>query len=238
MINDEIYEKNLEILNNEKFYLINLEKRIDRYNRILRDYKFLNIERFKAIEKINGRKGCALSHINLVKYAKDNNMPYIIVLEDDILIENVKYFVNKLTYILIYLKNNINDWEIFNGGITAVNKNTINDLRIVKKGLNLFEYKFGHCLHLVIYNKNSYDKLIELENYYNSVIFIRNTIPIDVIINRLLKKKLMTLPYLCYQKSGFSNIGKRVRNQYQDIKNEENILKRKYRIVLFKKNKI
>ena len=207
----------------EIIHVINLDKRWDRLNKLRNNYPYLNIERFKAIKRSHGLVGCALSHIKLVQYAKDNNFPYIIVAEDDILIINKKYFIKKLNNILSYLKNNLNSWDLFNGGITYFNKNKYNTAIIINKKPNIVQYDYGNCLHFVIYNSTSYDKIINLNGYYLNK-NIRFKRPIDVIINKILKRKLTTIPYLCYQRSGFSNIGRKINNNYLILKKYEVLL--------------
>ena len=66
-------------------FYINLEHRTDRKDSFLYDLPkgIFNVNFFKAVKHSKGAHGCGLSHMYLIKYAKDNNLPYMIVAEDD-----------------------------------------------------------------------------------------------------------------------------------------------------------
>jgi len=68
-----------------KAYYINLDKRADRRAQIEEELKRLGIdaERFPAIETSPGIVGCSYSHHEVIKLARTNNEPYVMVLEDD-----------------------------------------------------------------------------------------------------------------------------------------------------------
>ncbi len=138
-------------------YLINLEHRNDRRDQFLtsfKDYPF-NVNRFKAIKHSKGYLGCSLSHLYLVKYAKEKNLPYIIVAEDDCLIkskpEEVKNLLNVLT-------NNLDKWNIFNGAPTfGGNKDFIIDDTFDD---SILSTNWGQSTAFMIYNKSVYDMLL------------------------------------------------------------------------------
>jgi hypothetical protein len=74
-------------LNPYDIYVINLKHRSDRREEILNELKdttTFNIKFFDAVKHQKGWIGCGLSHLSLVKYAQDNNLSYIIVVEDDV----------------------------------------------------------------------------------------------------------------------------------------------------------
>ena len=65
---------------------INLENRLDRKEHIEKELEILDIpyERFNAIKIPEfGALGCSLSHIECLKYAINNNLDNILILEDD-----------------------------------------------------------------------------------------------------------------------------------------------------------
>jgi len=65
---------------------INLDKRTDRKEQIegeLRQIGIDRFERFPAVEHTNGAIGCAYSHLNVLKEAKERGYPSILILEDD-----------------------------------------------------------------------------------------------------------------------------------------------------------
>ncbi len=98
------------ILNN--VYYINLESRTDRKYLVEEELNKLkwNYTRFNAIKTENGRIGCSLSHLALLEMARDNNLEYIVILEDDIQFKNIDLF-NKL--LKEFLENtDKNDYDV------------------------------------------------------------------------------------------------------------------------------
>ena len=56
--------------------------------------------RFNAIKNNCGAIGCSLSHLALLKYAKEQNMDHILIMEDDIMFLNPKHFIHNLNNFL------------------------------------------------------------------------------------------------------------------------------------------
>jgi len=79
---------------------INLEHRIDRNERVLKEFEKLGIqtyERFPAIKTTNGSIGCTLSHIKCVELAKSRGYEHVFICEDDITFTNPTLFINNAT---------------------------------------------------------------------------------------------------------------------------------------------
>ena len=65
---------------------INLDKRTDRKEQIEGELRRMGIdqfERFPAVKHAEGAIGCAHSHLNVLKEAKERGYPSILILEDD-----------------------------------------------------------------------------------------------------------------------------------------------------------
>jgi len=65
---------------------INLDKRTDRRKEIedeLRKIGIRNFQRFPAVEHKDGAIGCAYSHLNVLKEAKEKNYKNVLIFEDD-----------------------------------------------------------------------------------------------------------------------------------------------------------
>ncbi len=111
-------------MNNIPIYIINLEKRKDRKEEIIKElnkYKIDNYEFIKAIEFPDGYIGCALSHIIALDLAIKNKYDKVIILEDD----------------FIFLKNpnelNIEiDFDVFLLGGTIYEKENIPDINFLR----------------------------------------------------------------------------------------------------------
>ncbi len=142
----------------DKIIYINLNKRTDRKEQIekeLNDFG-LDYERFEAIEVPNfGTLGCGLSHLAVLKIAKEKNYENILILEDDfIFLVSKEEFYNQITdffklnldYDTCFLSYNLINYEELNNGI--VNK--------------IIECQTASGY---IVNRKYYDKLIELYEY-------------------------------------------------------------------------
>jgi len=101
----------------EHVYYINLEKRTDRKKHVEKQLNALgwNYKCFKAVETKNGRLGCSMSHLKLLQTAKENNLPHIVILEDDIHFTDIpmfkrqyKHFIDKnIHYDVLLLGGNL-----------------------------------------------------------------------------------------------------------------------------------
>ena len=118
--------KNIEDIKN--IFYINLDVRIDRRTRFEEEMKHLGLQanRFSAIKHKSGAIGCSMSHITLLKYARDNNLDHIVIMEDDITFLNKPVFINSLNPTEIIVNFNLN-FPYANGIIDFI----INDTMIM-----------------------------------------------------------------------------------------------------------
>lgn len=96
-------------------FYINLESRPERKKHIEQQLSqlFWGYERFNAIQihpvtPRNGTLSVAQSHLKVMKQAKERNLDYVIVLEDDFYVEELDLFLESIDYIL---KNN-DDFDV------------------------------------------------------------------------------------------------------------------------------
>ena len=91
----------------KNIFYINLDRRTDRKEYIEQQLKMLNWQatRFPAILHKNGSIGCSLSHLTLLKYARNNNLDHILILEDDVTFLNPASFLNSLNNFLLNHKD-------------------------------------------------------------------------------------------------------------------------------------
>lgn len=169
-------------------YVINLIERGERWDKINNLFKKSKIHLFRApaIKNTNGHLGCGLSFVKIVKYAKENNLKTVLIFEDDNMpLDN---FENRWFTIKNWLDNNLDKWEIFNGGARFMdwlyyNKKIPNpddyDVEIVYK-INNIEYLFQSDMMVstnwIYINSNCYDKVIEWQYNNNKG---NSLIPID-----------------------------------------------------------
>ena len=79
-------------------FYINLEDRKDRKINVEKQLNNIgfNYTRFNAIKTNSGRVGCSLSHLKVLQIAKQQKLPYVIIVEDDIYFTNINIFKKQL----------------------------------------------------------------------------------------------------------------------------------------------
>lgn len=142
----------------DKIFYINLEKRTDRKEQIenqLNNFG-LEYERFNAIYMPGyGDVGCALSHLEVLRIAKERNYKNILILEDDF-----EFLVDKNTFESLlneFYSKNINYDVLFLS--YNVIRGTETEYNFIEKGLEV-QTASGY-----IVNSHYYDKLINLLEY-------------------------------------------------------------------------
>jgi GR25 family glycosyltransferase involved in LPS biosynthesis len=134
---------------NYKILVVNLKRRIDRKDNIIKLFENINFERYTFFEAIDGTNtnlnyeikklfenndfnnkkgviGCALSFYNIwINLSEDKYNNYYILFEDDIYLSNnfTEYFIKSKEYI----NNNIDNTDILFLGYTPYNKNILNN---------------------------------------------------------------------------------------------------------------
>lgn len=193
----------------EDVYIINLKERIDKWEKIsdqLKKSEILNPIRFEGIWEKPGWRGCAFSHLNLIKMAKDKGLEYIIVFEDDteIISDN---FDENFRELMVYLKEQ-KDWAIFNGNPSNMIAQRNQKIITLKKKPHVVSYERGQTTNFMIYSSRVYDKMLEL--YPLVVKGINNpSHMIDNFVTKLPCQKVTLIPYLTKQASGVSDIENR-----------------------------
>jgi len=156
-------------INNIPKFVINLERRLDRLEKIKNELKYIgwDYEIFKAIDK-NNHTGCSLSHLEIIKMALNNNLDEIIVIEDDCtfmpyskdLVNAINLQCHDLDYYVINLSPTINR------PVNVSEKyNLLLDLT------NLPEKKEQHrgifATNMILYHKKSFELILNLELHNN-----------------------------------------------------------------------
>lgn len=171
----------------ERVFIINLDRRVDRMQsmkNLIDRLEIINWERFPAIkpkynsiekrlysgynkfQKLNkkyvkGSVGCKLSHLEILKLAKQRKYNNILILEDDV------EFVGNLKHIEIGLREIEHfNWDILYLGLNKAKYIPISDLVFISK------VKKGLCTHAYIVNHRSYNKIINILEESNKQIDI------------------------------------------------------------------
>jgi GR25 family glycosyltransferase involved in LPS biosynthesis len=179
-------------------YVINLDSRKDRWAAIQTNFKDINsiqLVRFSAIVERPGFIGCAKSHLKLIQEAKERGDPFVMILEDDAIIKNPTTFEEQWDSILKWLKNHIDEWDVFNGGPGFWSGNAgVNKIIDVKR--RIVDIRGGLCTHFVCYSSRAYDKLLTWTSSIG---------PIDVFIANKFTV-LSAYPILSIQRPSYSNL--------------------------------
>ena len=139
-------------------FYINLNSRPDRKRHIEQQMKLLNwtAKRFPAILHENGAIGCALSHLALLRYAKNTGLDHIVIIEDDATFLNPFLFMDSLN---AFLQNHTEFDVLLLGG------NNMGDFQRIDETC----VKVTHCQTTTAYlvKNHYYDTLIR--NYMEGI---------------------------------------------------------------------
>jgi glycosyl transferase family 25 len=137
---------------NIQTYIINIPTRRDRYDHIVEEVKKLPIIQYEVIEAIvDGAKGCSQSHLKCIRLAKDNQLPYVLILEDDAIftencletLEQALAEIEQIDWSMLYLGANLNSpaYRVSEG---------------------LLKLTGAWCTHAYIVHSNFYDTILSL----------------------------------------------------------------------------
>ena len=175
-------------------YVINMKSRPDRWNNILENnktFRSIHINLFDAVTHPIGQIGCALSHMSLVQMAKDKQLPYIMVMEDDCLIVDPDNFDRRFLKIHKWLREHLSEWDVFNAGPTYCSADDV--LEVLED--DIIRIRKGYCAHMVIYNSSVYDRILQNDP----------TRPVDVLVSDQFRQ-VTAVPYLAIQYPSISNV--------------------------------
>jgi glycosyl transferase family 25 len=203
-----------DILKNN--YYINLDHRTDR-NEInikeLRKIGIINPNRFSAIKTENGAVGCSMSHIEVLKKAKENNWGYVTIFEDDVLFLKPEETLQKLNRIV----NSDINWDvIILGGNNSLPYEKINE--------DCIKVNNCQCCSAYIVKKSYYDTLINHWEEGLQKLIETNDTPKYALDQywKILQKRdnfLLIIPINVVQKEDYSDIEKTNVNYINLMKN-------------------
>lgn len=137
--------------------VINLSSRRDRWKRIQERFEDspIRLRRLNALEHPIGSYGLFRSFIKAIEYARDHNLPDILILEDDCV--PVDGWLEKWAIIQNWLKENPAKWEIYSGGSGVIK----NPVEIGRVGTTVFyDPELTTAAHWIYMEKRVYTKAI------------------------------------------------------------------------------
>lgn len=152
-------------LNNIPKFVVNLERRPDRLEHIKKELDYIgwDYELFKAID-LNHHGGCTLSHVEIIKIAKERNYDSVMVIEDDCtFLSYSKSLINKINE-----ETSDFDFGIINLAPTLnrpVNRSTDQPLFLDITNLPpKKEHERGiFATNMIIYHSSIYDDVLKME---------------------------------------------------------------------------
>lgn len=196
----------------DKFIYINLDKRKDRNEHIIKELKRFNVPddkiiRLSAIESEKGAYGCALSHLKAIQMFKESGDKTWCILEDDHYFTQSKeetdnilnsFFNNEEYDAFIGCYCNVRGYDLSNGVFRRVTRSSMTSFYIIKNNL---------CDALIASNKESARTL----NPKNGK---KSGIPCDFMWANVMKVFWFVAPYKPFgaQLLDYSNIRNKVMN--------------------------
>lgn len=133
--------------------VINLPERTERLERCRKELASVGIDTFTLIPGVKDRlthRGIGQAHINAIRYAKDNEFPAVIIIEDDVVFQGKDKTIPHINECLL---NTPQEWDILLSGVYFTHGQiTFND------HWNMIGEFAG--LHFYIVNSSAYDKIL------------------------------------------------------------------------------
>lgn len=192
----------------DKFIYINLKRRSDRNEHILKELKKYNlpqekIERFEAVEHEKGALGCAMSHLEVMKKFRDSGDKVWCIFEDDHYFTQPKEVCDD--YIKEFLENE--NFDVFLGCTARLRGNPVvggKFIRAYKSNMNSFYIVKKNVVEgFIASNKQS------IRSMRKNIKDKKDGIPIDIMWFNLMNIFFFVTPYykvLGAQLDGHSDI--------------------------------
>lgn len=201
------------LMNNffDKIYCINLDRRTDRWEKCINEFKKhnLNVERFSAKDgkEINlpyphaSELGGTISHLNVIKLAKELNLKNVLILEDDVeFISDLNFKINDI------MAQAPQEWDmIYFGGNHVGGYQQINSV--------FYKIFRSYAIQCYAVNSKCFDTIInylteKIDGLLSGSISSDPGAAADFFIADLHPKtnSYVIKPHLCWQKEDFSDI--------------------------------
>jgi FkbM family methyltransferase len=138
-------------------FVINLDHRTDRWAAIEGTCRAVDLMpvRIPAIEASPAWRGCTLSHLKCIRLAKERNLPWVLILEDDATF--TPETIDRFRGLLGYLWETREHWERFSGGPTLPTTNPV--IRILSREPPLM-YVPGLTTHFSLVHSDAYEMIL------------------------------------------------------------------------------
>jgi GR25 family glycosyltransferase involved in LPS biosynthesis len=182
-------------------YIINLKERTDRKLYILDEVKKLTNLSYEIIDAIKDEtKTCFASHLKCIQQAKDNSLPYVLILEDDVM------FTDKCI-------------SIFNSALDELQTEQW-DMLYLGANLNAPAYSYSKSLLKLSGAYTTHAYMVH-ERFYDTILNLTLDFEIDVCYSKLMNANnvFMCDPMIAYQLPSHSDLQDGFRDYNQAIFN-------------------
>lgn len=189
----------------QKIYCVNLKKRLDRWELAKNQFNFhgIQVERYDAVDGTehdrigkmsHGEIGCLLSHLNILKHCKDNNISNVLIFEDDV------EFDDNLNQLFFQYVEELPEWDLLYFGATHALCYPYMDRPPIKVTDHVYKVYNAHATHAYAVNSSCYDILIDFVSKMEG--------PLDVIYTKLQAylRTYVFRPHLAWQRNDYSDI--------------------------------
>jgi len=207
----------------DEAFVLNLNKRKDRWKAMQESFQDMKLHRISAIEKDSGAYGLVLTVMKALRHAKKLGLPAIIMLEDDCVMK--PGWKERWLHIKEWLEAHPDDWDIYSGGAQAYG-----DAKEVGHigSIRLFQPKWCHGGHFIYIPARSYDLMLAEYKKHAATTRADPAVGADMINGYL--KRLISYPYVAYQEDGMSNIETKVVKRREQYRKTERKLGRTRRL--------
>lgn len=179
-------------------YCANLNERKDRWRQVQREFagSGIKLRRFPAIKKSVGWKGCGRTFQAIVRAAKRDGLPWVLIVEDDCDLRPA--FFDTWPRVLSALWVERGTWDIYVSGVT--------NLRGIHPRLRspLIRIDHAYSLQFHVVSADAYDKVLAWNPERDR--------QIDVYYAKVMRK-VTSYPSVAWQKPSLSNI-ENIRKDY------------------------
>lgn len=142
----------------ENVYYINLEERVDRKVLVETELKKMKwkYERFNAIKHNRGILGCCLSHLGVIEMAKEKDLDYVVILEDDIQFLQPEKYNKMLIDFRNFVESNSLDYDVLLIATNILDKVS----GIIPINNYIYRVRASYSAAGYIVKKHYYDKII------------------------------------------------------------------------------
>ena len=186
-------------------YIINIGHRVDRHAHVVEEVKKFPILDWKVVEAVVDKtKTCFQSHLKCIRLAKENNFPYVLILEDDVVftVDCLDIFYQS------FIEVNTLDWDMFYLGANL-------QAPTHRISSNIVKLTRAFTTHAYMVHSRFYDTILNL----------KLNVEIDVCYTSLMENNnvYMCAPMIAYQLPSHSDL----QNGFRDYNSalHENFLK-------------